>query len=102
MKREVICPKCKGEESPNSVEYIGGGKHKCFECQTEFKREVTDGPVRVGMRISSDTNKWLDNKSYELGMTKSALLTMAVENFRKESDAMTYIPTMLSKLEQEE
>jgi len=98
MKREVVCPKCKGEESPNSVEAIGDGKYKCFECLTEFK--PVSGPVRVGMRISAETNDWLDNKSYELGMTKSALLTMAVENFRKESDAISSMPMILSKLKE--
>lgn len=33
------CPKCQGEESPNSVEAISNGSYKCHECGTEWGNE---------------------------------------------------------------
>lgn len=30
------CPKCKGEESPQSVENINGTTWKCYECHSEW------------------------------------------------------------------
>lgn len=57
-----------------------------------------NAPVRVNTKISADTNKWLDEKAYEMGLTKSALINLAVENYRKESETVQAMPEMLKKL----
>lgn len=41
-------------------------------------------PVRINTRISYETNKWLDKKSKDLAISKSALVAIAVDNYRKE------------------
>lgn len=35
--KKTKCPKCNGEESPNSVEAIAEDKFKCHECGTEWE-----------------------------------------------------------------
>ena len=41
-------------------------------------RETT----RVSLRISPKRNEWLENRCKETGLTKSALLNMALENYQ--------------------
>lgn len=55
-------------------------------------------PVRLNTRVSADTNAWLDKKSEELAISKSALVAMAVENWRKETETVAALPAMLEKL----
>lgn len=55
-------------------------------------------PVRVGTRISADTNKWLDEKAYQMGLTKAALINIAVENYRKEYEAIRTLPDIVKQL----
>lgn len=55
-------------------------------------------PARINTRISYDTNKWLDKKSKELAISKSALVAMAVENYRKETETVAAMPLLLEKL----
>lgn len=56
-------------------------------------------PVRINARISADTNDWLDRKAYEMGLTKSALVNLACENYRKESEVVKGFPEILKKME---
>jgi hypothetical protein len=44
-------------------------------------------PVRVNIKLSADTNKWVEDYAHEIGLNKSALITVCVENFRKEIEA---------------
>jgi predicted DNA-binding protein len=55
-------------------------------------------PVRVNTRISYDTNEWLDKKSEEMALTKSALINMAIENYRKEVEVVNGFPEIINKL----
>lgn len=56
-------------------------------------------PVRLNTRISADTNDWLDRKSKEMAISKSALVALAVENYRKEVETVSNLPALLKKLE---
>ena len=62
--------------------------------------EIDKSPVRVNTRISYDTNEWLDRKSEEMALTKSALINMAIENYRKETEVVNGFPEILSKLKE--
>lgn len=46
------------------------------------------GLVRVGTRISNDLNDWLDVESSRTGLSKSSIMMMATENYRREKEAM--------------
>jgi len=56
-------------------------------------------PQRLNTRVSYDTNDWLDRKSEEMAISKSALVAFAIENYRKETETMAALPTLLRKLE---
>lgn len=57
-------------------------------------------PVRLNTRVSADTNSWLDKKSEEMAISKSALVAIAVENYRKEVETVSTLPVLLKKLEE--
>lgn len=57
-------------------------------------------PVRINTRISAETNEWLDKKSEELAVSKSALVAMAVENWRKETETVKVLPALLERLKE--
>lgn len=57
-------------------------------------------PVRLNTRVSADLNEWLDKKSEEMAISKSALVAIAVENYRKESETIKGFPMLLKKLEE--
>ena len=59
-----------------------------------------NAPVRLNTRISADTNEWLDKRAYEMGLTKSALINLAVESYRKETETVKAMPEMLKKLKE--
>lgn len=52
------------------------------------------GLVRINTRISSKLNEWLDKESKETGMSKSTIVMLAVEGYRKEKDAMEMMVNM--------
>lgn len=59
--------------------------------------------VRINTRISSYANEWLDARARETGLSKSALVMIAVENYMQQTDAMKSMNDMnvlLSKLEE--
>jgi hypothetical protein len=62
--------------------------------------DVMREPVRVNTRISADTNDWLDKKVQEMALTKSALINIAVENYRKEQEVTKALPDMMVKLKE--
>lgn len=61
---------------------------------------MVKSPVRVNTRISYDLNEWLDKKSEEMAISKSSLINIAVENFRKETEAVMMLPAIMKKLEE--
>ena len=44
---------------------------------------------RVNVRISSSLNEWLDEEAKKTGLTKTAIMMMATEDYRKQKEAMT-------------
>lgn len=56
-------------------------------------------PVRINTRISDRANEWLDRKSLEMAVSKSALISLAVEHYIKETEAMRTLPDLLLKLD---
>lgn len=56
--------------------------------------------VRVNARISPSLNEWLDKRSQEVGISKSGLIAMAVENYRKETEVVDMLPKLMAKLEE--
>lgn len=61
---------------------------------------MTDKPVRLNTRVSSRLNDWLDKKSAEMGVSKSALVAMAIESYRVQMETVDVMPTLLKKLEE--
>jgi len=55
-------------------------------------------PVRVGVRIASETNDWLDKKSYEMGVPKSALINFAIENYKMQDTTVNSMPGMIKQM----
>lgn len=62
--------------------------------------------VRVNTRISKTLNDWLDEESAKTGLSKSSLIMMAAENYRKEKEVMAsmadmgHLMTTLERLQQ--
>lgn len=54
---------------------------------------------RLTVRISGNMNDWLDVKSEETGLSKSAIVSIALDNYRKEQTAMVLLPDVLKQLE---
>lgn len=50
--------------------------------------EKESGMVRVNARISKTTNDWLDAESRKTGFSKSQLLMLAAESYRKEREVI--------------
>lgn len=57
-------------------------------------------PVRLNTRVSSKLNDWLDKKSAEMGVSKSALVAMAIEHYRMQMETVDVMPSLLKKLEE--
>lgn len=55
---------------------------------------------RVNAKISERANDWLDKKADEMGVTKSALISFAVENYIKEADVVHGFPKLVKALEE--
>lgn len=55
-------------------------------------------PVRLNTRISAETNDWLEVRSFEMGLTKSALINLAVESYKKEFMTLKDMPEMMRQL----
>lgn len=57
-------------------------------------------PVRLNTRVSYELNEWLEKKSEEMAISKSALVAVAVENYRKENITVEVLPDLLKKLKE--
>lgn len=57
-------------------------------------------PARINTRISADTNDWLDRRSKEVALSKSALINIAVENYRREVETVKVMPDIVKKLKE--
>lgn len=57
-------------------------------------------PVRLNTRVSAEVNDWLDMKSEEMAVSKSALVAFAVEQYKKEVETISAMPALLRKLEE--
>lgn len=57
-------------------------------------------PMRLNTKVSYDLNEWLDKRSLAMGISKSALVAVAIENYRKETDVVEVLPQLLIKLEE--
>lgn len=58
--------------------------------------------VRVGLRISADANDWLDKKSYEMGVSKTALMNFAIENYIREQTVVHDMPKIMQLVKEYE
>lgn len=54
-------------------------------------------PVRVNTQISARANEWLDKRSRETAVSKSALINMAIEQYMKESQVLEFMPAFTDK-----
>jgi len=52
-------------------------------------------PVRINTRISTRQNDWLDQKSAEMGISKSALVAVSVENYMREQAVVNEMPQLI-------
>lgn len=57
-------------------------------------------PMRLNTKVSYELNEWLDKRSEEVGISKSALVAIACENYRKETEAVALMPVLLAKLQE--
>ena len=64
------------------------------------RRNDIPEPVRLGTRISAETNEWMDQHSQKIGLTKSAIINIAIEQYRKESETVTHMPKITQLLEE--
>lgn len=58
--------------------------------------------VRVNTRISATANEWLDNQSAKTGLSKSAIIMLAIENYIQQKEAfvmMSDLGQVMAKLE---
>lgn len=56
--------------------------------------------VRINTKISDRANEWLDKKSEEMALSKSALVNIAVENYIKETEMVHGLPKLVRTLEE--
>jgi len=63
--------------------------------------EEIKSPVRVGTRVSHSMNEWLDRRSQETAISKSTLINIALENYRKEVEVMDIMPDLKRKLKEQ-
>lgn len=59
------------------------------------------GLFRLNVRVSQKQNTWLEDESAETGLSKSALVQLAVENYiqqKKTVDAMGTMNELIDKL----
>ena len=56
--------------------------------------------VRLSVRVSKENNDYLDKKSMQTGISKSALVQIAVEQYRQQSEAVRAMNNMEVLVEQ--
>lgn len=50
--------------------------------------------VRLSVRVSKENNDYLDKKSMQTGISKSALVQIAVEQYRQQAEAVSAMNNM--------
>lgn len=55
--------------------------------------------VRVNTNISSEINEWLNSRSEKTGISKSALILIALDQYRNQTEAMSELPKMAAMME---
>lgn len=50
--------------------------------------------MRVNTRVSKETNDWLDEKSRQSGVSKSALINFAVESYIEQKEVLSRMTDM--------
>lgn len=58
-------------------------------------------PVRVNTKISARSNEWLDKKSSEMALSKSALINIAIESFIEKTEIVHGLPKIMKQLEEQ-
>ena len=56
--------------------------------------------VRLSVRVSKENNDYLEKKSTETGISKSALVQIAVEQYRQQSEAVRAMNSMEKYVDQ--
>ena len=56
--------------------------------------------VRLSVRVSKENNDYLDKKSMQTGISKSALVQIAVEQYRQQAEAVSAMNNMEVLFEQ--
>ncbi|NLP49111.1 hypothetical protein [Bacillus sp. RO1] len=57
--------------------------------------------VRVNTKISERSNDWLDKKSVEMAVSKSALINIAIEQYRTQTEVIDVLPQIMAELEKQ-
>ena len=57
--------------------------------------------VRVNTTISKRANEWLNKRSKETAVSKSALINFAIDNYIKEVEVVEGLPAILKELERQ-
>jgi len=60
--------------------------------------EIEKKPMRLNTKVSYELNAWLDKKAEEMGISKSALVAVAIENYRKETETVKFLPVLMDEL----
>lgn len=55
--------------------------------------------VRVNTNISSEINEWLNARSDKTGISKSALILIALDSYRNQTEAISELPKMAAMME---
>lgn len=55
-------------------------------------------PVRINTRISSKANDFLDKRSEETSLSKSAIVNIAIENYMREQQIVNTMPEIMAEL----
>ena len=66
-----------------------------------MNEKQVSGLFRLNVRVSQKQNQWIEDESAETGLSKSALVQLAVENYiqqKKTVDAMGTMNELIDKL----
>lgn len=55
----------------------------------------TREPFRLSIRVSAELNDWLDKESRETGISKTAIIAFATEQYRQQKNTTVSMPEML-------
>lgn len=58
-------------------------------------------PFRLSIRVSADLNDWLDKESQETGISKTAIIAFATEQYRQQKNTTVSMPEMLKLIKKQ-